>query len=167
MDRLLTKDTDQVITGNVRIIGNVLVSNGTGIILNRLNTKNRIFDVDLINILQDSIISQSPTVHFVKTKSFENITIGLLIIEGHFWQYGTSETILEHIELLRRGLILDGPITFTNAFNIKELRFTDFINEVAREDFGTAWLLSETNQVTFIVLILRKVQISKERKKIL
>lgn len=147
IDRLLTKNTDQEINANVRITGNVLISSNTGVVINRLNCQNPIFGVDLINLLNDSVESESPRIHFTSSKWFENITIDRLIIEGNFWQYGTSNTISTQLEAFRRGIILDGPVTFTNEFTINQLNFTGSINEVARQDFGTAWLLSETNQV--------------------
>lgn len=149
MTRLLTRNTDQTIYGNVNIFGNVYVSNHTGVNINILNSENLIFGINLNDFLDDCIELGSDRLHIKNNIWFSNVTINQLEIEENFWPYGMDSVIIrDQLNSLRDRIILNGPLEYKNIFYIKELYFTDYINDVARHDFGTAWLLSETDQVS-------------------
>lgn len=149
MDRLLTTDTAQNITGNVTIDGDVIL-HGSIVDIDHLYTKNRIFGVDLEMLLEDSYFySPNESIILTAEKTFENLTIGQLVIDGDFWQVGQSTgEIVKRFQELSEGITLHGDVTFTSSFNIKNLTVTDYINDIPCSEFGQQWLLYEGKQVS-------------------
>lgn len=148
IDRILTTDTDQVINGNVTIHGNISVSNCLEI--DHLITNNSVFEVDLNGLLDDCYLDVSNDDSIVVTtkKWFQNITIEELIVESDFWQMGEPTSVIaKRVNELNNGLHIQGPITFSSHFDIKNLTVTDSINDIPSSIFGQHWLLYEGKQV--------------------
>lgn len=123
--------------------------NSTDLEIDHLFTQNRIFGVDLPKLLDDSYF-RTPNTSILVTadKTFENLTIGQLIIESDFWQIGkTTEEILQLLDDLAKPVKIKGPITFTSTFNITNLTVTGYINDIPSWKFGQQWLLDEGKQV--------------------
>ncbi|XP_031630094.1 uncharacterized protein LOC116345133 [Contarinia nasturtii] len=149
-DRLLTKNTDQEINGNVTIHGNIVLDDGE-VEINHLTTENSIFDVKLQQLLDDCYFQLSNESIVVTTdKFFDNLTIGELVIENDFWQADLStEEIITRFEELKKGIIVKGPLKFTSTINISNLTVTGSINDIPSAKFGKQWLLSKGKQ-TFL-----------------
>ncbi|XP_055320364.1 uncharacterized protein LOC129577415 [Sitodiplosis mosellana] len=151
-DRLLTKGTDQNITGNVTIDGSIIMNNSE-LEIDHLFTQNAIFGVDLKELLDDSFFySPNDSIVLTTDKTFEHLTIGQLVVEDDdFWQVGhTTGEITKSLEELSKGIRIKGPVTFASTFNITNLTVTDSINDIPSSSFGQQWLLSEGKQ-TFVV----------------
>lgn len=124
--------------------------NSSDLEIDQLFTQNAIFGVDLGKLLDDSYFySPNESIIVTADKSFENLTIGQLVVEGgDFWQVGRStEEIIKSLNDLSNGIRINGPITFTSSFNITNLTVTDYINDIPSTSFGQQWLLSEGKQV--------------------
>lgn len=148
-DRLLTKTTEQNITGNVTIDGSIFM-NTNDFNVDHLFAQNSIFGVNLQELLDD-LYFYSPNNSIVLTtdKSFEHLTIGQLVVEGDFWQINQStEMIVKLLIDLIQGIKIKGPVTFTSSFNVTNLTVTDYINNIPSSSFGQQWLLSEGKQVS-------------------
>lgn len=150
IEQLLTRNTDQIITGNITINGNVLVTNNTGISIRHLSTNNDVFGVSLDFMLADCverIASQPP--HLVATKLISHMYIGHLVVETNFWQSNRSTAAIKTLyESLRYGITMDGDnIVLNNQFAIGQMTATETINGMASSSFGLDWLLIETDQV--------------------
>lgn len=150
IDRLLTKNTDQLLTGNITIHGSVFVTNNTGIEINHLSTPNKIFGVNLDALLVDCVqtITTEP-IHLITNKSFANIHIGQLIIEGDFWQMESTNDVENRLKAIRKGIIVNGPFIFPSNILINELILNGTINDISSRSFGTEWLLTEGKQVYY------------------
>lgn len=155
IDRLLTTDTKQEINANVTIHGNVIVD-GSDIEINHLETNKPIFGVNLQDLLDDSYFgAPDQNITVTTEKSFQNLTINELIIENDFWQNDqTTEEIENQIDVLSRGITIQGPITFESSFKINNLTVTETINGIPSARFGQEWLLYEGKQVRLKYLVL-------------
>lgn len=149
VERLLTKNTDQTINGDVFIHGNVIIRNGSNLNLNHLTTSNPVFDVNLKEILDDSFkFGNTANIHINTNKWFKNLTIGQMTVENDFWQIGsTTGDIVIRLEELSNGINLTGPLTFSNQFKIDDLSVTGAINDISSSQFGNEWFSVEGEQV--------------------
>lgn len=124
--------------------------NSADLDIDHLTTQNAIFGVNLGELLDDAYF-YSPNESLVLTtdKSFENLTIGQLVVEGDdFWHVGRSTgEIIKSLDELSKGIRIKGPVTFTSSFNITNLTVSDYINDMPSSSFGQQWLLSEGKQV--------------------
>lgn len=149
VERLLTKNTDQTINGDVFIHGNVIIRNGSHLNLNHLTTSNPVFDVNLKEILDDSFkFGNTENIYINTNKWFKNLTIGQMTVENDFWQIGsTTSDIIIRLEELSKGINLTGPLTFSNQFKIDDLSVTGAINDISSSQFGNEWFSVEGEQV--------------------
>lgn len=149
LEKLLTNSTDQVINGSVTIYGNVFVSNASNLNFNHLSMQNRMFDINLEELLNDSYsINENATIHITTNKWFRNLTIERLIVENDFWQMKAStEEIHSRIEELMKNVTQIGPMTYSNQFEIDVLTVNGSINGIPSDKFGTEWLLTYGDQV--------------------
>lgn len=145
---MLTKNTDQIISGNVSVHGSIFVINNTAIDINHLRSENHVLGVDLEDFLNDSFtFAPHETINITSNKWFQNISIGQLVVEGDFWQIATSEVIERRLNALNRDVVVHDSLTLSNRFKINDLVVTDAINDVPASKFGQEWLLSNGKQV--------------------
>lgn len=138
---------DQIIPGNVTIQGNLIVNN---IQVENIRTSNKICKYDLGAMIADTITTnmESHNAFITGEKVFRNhLTLETVQIGGNVFQLGTMESILGYLNALKEDLKLNGPITLTGNLRVDKLTFTQSINGVSSADFGSQWMLSESNQV--------------------
>lgn len=154
LEKLLTHSTDQVINGSVTVHGNLFVSNASNLNFNHLSMQNRMFDINLQELLDDSYsLSENSSIHITSNKWFRNLTIEQLIVENDFWQMNASTgEIHSRIEELMKNITQIGPMTYSSQFEIDVLTVNGSINGIPSEKFGTQWLLTYGDQVNKIIL---------------
>lgn len=149
----LTK-TDQIITGNVTITGNLIVNN---IQIENIRTTKRICSYDIGAMITDTVTTkEDASVQSIITgeKIFRNhLTLENAQCKGNVFGLGTMDALLGHLSMLSEDVKLDGPITLPNNLRVDKLTFTQSINGISSTDFGYQWLLTETNQVRRWVLV--------------
>lgn len=153
---MLTRHTDQIITGNIKIHGNVFVANNTGVSIRHLSTTNNVFGVALDTLLDDCVqhVSKEP-IHLAANKLVNQMYVGHLVVETDFWQTGqpngperSTAAIVALYKSLRDGITLDGESAdLRNQFVIDQMDVTDTINGMPSATFGQEWLLTERDQV--------------------
>lgn len=140
-------NTDQIIPGNVTVQGNLIVND---IQINNLQTSNKVCGYDLGSIIADTVTTTTESRNSIITgeKIFRNdLTLGNVNVGGNIFQLGTMESILGYVNMVTEDVTLEGPITFKNDLRVDNLTFTQSINDMSSGDFGTQWMLSETDQV--------------------
>lgn len=149
MDRLLTFDTDQVINANVTVHGNVFVTNDANVTVNHLFMNGTVFGVDLPALIDDCYFnSPNESIIITQPKWFQNITFDRLVVESDFWQVGlTTAEIQQHLEDLKTGITITGPVTFDSDFSINNLTVIGTVNDIPGQIFGRNWLRTEGAQV--------------------
>lgn len=148
IDRLLTKNTNQTINGNVVIHGNVFISNGSALQAEHLITPKNVFGFDLDAILDDCYNYSNESIHLTSSKWFQNVTIEELVIESDFWNVASTDAIVKRLDALSRGVLINQTLDYDNQFTIDRLYVTGTINKIPSESFGREWLLSEGDQVS-------------------
>lgn len=156
IQQMLTRHTDQIITGNIKIHGNVFVTNNTGVSIRHLTTANNVFGVALDSLLDDCVqhMAKEP-VHLAADKFVNQMYVGHLVVETDFWQTGqpngperSTAAIKTLYKSLRDGITLDGESdVLRNQFVIDQMDVTDTINGMPSATFGQEWLLIERDQV--------------------
>lgn len=152
IEHLLTNNTDQIISGNVIIHGNVIISNDSELIVNHLFTKNDITNIDLIGLLDDSLNHSNKTIHIASNKQFENVIIEQMIVESDFWQVRTTDEIINHLQSLMEGVVFNETTAFGNQFTINDVTVYGDINDIPNDVFGQQWLLLEGKQVICLII---------------
>lgn len=166
IQQLLTRHTNQIITGNIKIHGNVLVANASGISIRQLSTKNNVFGVGLDSLLDDcgQHIAKEP-IHLFGNKWINQMYVGHLVAETDFWQTGkpnglerSTAAIATRYKLLRSGIaLIDESIIMSNKFTIEQMDVTGTINGMSCTSFGKEWLLTERDQVRFLSIPINRV----------
>lgn len=152
LEQLLTRNTDQQIKGAVKVHGNIFVSNGTNMALNHVLLDNRIFDVNLQELLDDSYHpGPDESIQIDTDKWFHNLTVRQLTFETDFWhQNASTEEIHARVRNALKSVTLTGPQTFSNQFEIDELIVNSMINGIPIPELQSAWLLTSGDQVNQI-----------------
>lgn len=158
IERLLTRHTDQIITGNIKIHGSVFVANNTGVSIRHLSTNNSVFGVALDSLLDDAVqhIATEP-IHLTANKWINQMYVGHLVVEMDFWRTDkpngpdrSTRAIETLYRSLRGGISLKGEsITLSNQFTIQQLDVTEMINGMPSANFGQEWLLTNRDQVRY------------------
>lgn len=154
MQQLLTRNTDQRINGTVTVHGNVFVSSGSNLALNHLSMRNRMFDVNLQELLDDCYRSKpNESVHIGADKWFRNLTVHQLIVENDFWHQNTSTEVMHaRVQSLLKSITVTGPQTYSTQFDIDELVVNGMINGIPSSEFRSKWLLTTGNQVCNLLI---------------
>lgn len=148
INNLITIDTPQEITGTVSI-DNSLIATGNYLFIQQLSTINKLFNVNLIEIIAKALYSPiRDRLHIKGDKRFDNIIIENIIFDQNdFWGIGSTKLVQEQIQLRGEDLQYNESIQFHNEFTIDQLIFTETLNDISSAVFGKQWLLYETDQV--------------------
>ncbi|XP_073811538.1 closca [Musca autumnalis] len=144
----LTKSTNQTINGNL-IVDNLKVQT---LKVDNLNTNNRIFQQDIVDIYRQKSRS-APTQQevFTKNQKFH----GSIYVKNLILNSTINERNIEEIE--RNLLQLEGNIKYVGNFkfnypmNVTTLTFYGKLNDIKAEEFGKTWLQKYAKQQVFLV----------------
>lgn len=152
IDHLLTKSTNQIINGNVKIHGNVIIANGSVLNVDHLITQNNVFGVNLTELLDDSYNYANETVLLTSDKWFDSISIDRLIIESDFWPEVSTADVVKRLQTLTQGVLFNESVAFSDQFSIDNAFVLGTINNIPNSEFGQSWLLYEGKQVSGVAL---------------
>lgn len=148
LNDLVTLNTNQVLTGNVTINGNVVLTNHSDTVIEQLFMQKRIFNVNLIDVLTDSVhVDLTQPIFLKSNKRFSNITVEQFVANNNFWKLKKTEVIDEVLKDRRNGVFLNGDVILRAGYEIGDVTVTDFINGIESNRFGKEWLLIEGDQV--------------------
>lgn len=99
-------------------------------------------------IVDDSILSNHENNIFTEDKTFTgDVTIDNIICRGNIFELGPMNAVLSHINKIEETVHLIGPLTFDKSIKIKNVMFSNYLNEISSRDFGNLWLLRDGEQV--------------------
>lgn len=147
---ILTYDTEQTITSNVTIHGNISCTDNIEIIeLRTVDTSDKVCGYDINFLITDTLVQNDKEIIVTGGKHFRNCTFGSIEVdEQTFIINDFNLNVLNGTYAsLEDEIIISDSVEFTSDMNISNISFNYSINNIPKEEFGKNWLLYELHQV--------------------
>lgn len=151
LNTLLTSNTEQWIKSKVLLENCKLTVHGS---LNAMNLDlfngSTIYSYDFEQMLADTLQADYEDDEIVVVsgpKTFYNLTVGELILQDEATLNGVDLLGLKKIrDPVEKDIFVEGTLIMKHPLTVRNMFFNGSINGVPKDEFGSAWLLKETNQ---------------------
>lgn len=147
---ILTYDTEQTITANVTIHGNISCTGNIEIIeLTTVEITDKVCGYDINFLITDTIVQNDKEIIVTGEKHFRNCTFSSIEVdEQSFIMNDFNLNVLNGtLATLEDEIFISDSVEFTSNMNISNIAFNYSINNIPKEVFGKNWLLYELDQV--------------------